>query len=273
MAELEADGRISRQTGIDSISSATLGLGLLLLLLAVPLDGRAQEPYDVWDYKGDWVRSTEVQNFIVFLSVTPVSERQMSVRAWGRCRRKPEAGGTRADCENWGEATAGLEGSGAASLFQPAQREWWDLSLSERGGRLWVRVRDSSVAWTREPGVDLVRGSPPPDAPPRPPAQETCSITGYVEGPLQGRSYPDHGGGVPTTVRLTHILLTTADGTQQRVVPITNRRFTFANLRAGVVYHVFPRFFQSEPRRRELLCRANARHQADFRIIGPLPEG
>jgi hypothetical protein len=238
--------------------------GVLILLFADPL--LSQKTFGVQDYAGDWVRSNQAQNFIVYLSIRAHSGQEISVHSWGRCKRKPEDGGTRADCEDWGSARIQLAPSGTASLFQPVLKELWNMSLSDNGRRLWVRLPNSNIEWTRNPGVDLVRQSPPST----PPA--TCSITGTLSGPLEGLSYPDHPG-PPTKVQLTHMRLITPEGKQLSVVEVRNGRFTFSNLRPGAVYRVVPEFFRSEPRHRDVSCRPNQKHRVDFRIIGALPQG
>jgi hypothetical protein len=261
---------------------SVLTRGLLLLSLPVVLSGQPPSS-SVRSYAGDWVRFTQVQNFIVYLSITSPAEQQMLVHAWGRCKRKPEEGGTRADCEDWGTAEAKLSAPNTASLFQPVHREWWDINLTDNGARLWVRVRDSDIAWTRDPGIDLIRQSltpaeppaqPPAQPPTKPPAQppaQTCSIYGELSGSLEGLSYPDHPGPA-TKVRLRHMGLRAPDG-KQRNAEVKGRKFTFSNLPAGVVYRIFPAFFRSQPPHRDVTCTANQRHRANFKILGPAPEG
>jgi hypothetical protein len=128
---------------------------------------------EVSDYSGYWIRSTPAQNYIVFLTIRPVSHTEMSVLAWGRCDRKPEEGGTRADCEYWAGAEVTPTPAGRASVFVPSLQERWDLRLSDDHRRLNIRV-SGGTGWASNPGVDLELGTFP--------SADFCTVRGRFYG-------------------------------------------------------------------------------------------
>ena len=111
-------------------------------------------------------------------------------------------------------------------------------------------------------------GTPPSPAPqPPPPAPGVCTITGRLTGRLEGFMASDTPG-PDTPVRLRRVIAH-ADGQQSRRAAVTNRRFTFRDLRAGTRYRLVADGWQSTPQVRTIDCRPNVTHHADFRIDGP----
>ena len=111
--------------------------------------------------------------------------------------------------------------------------------------------------------------------PPPPPAQETCTISGRISGPLTGWVSPDTPGGQGHRATLKNIGMTTGDGSKPVLTPLlSSRQYIFTRVPAGVVYRISPVGFRSNPGHRTVSCRANIRviHQ-DFRILGALGEG
>ncbi len=108
--------------------------------------------------------------------------------------------------------------------------------------------------------------SPPPDKPLPPPVPQTCSITGYVSGPLGRDLGPDHPGGFSESLLLRHIVAARADGTTIRA-EVQHRRYVFKNLPAGVAYRLAPPSgFPSHPRNKEVRCLPGGRRVVNFRI-------
>jgi hypothetical protein len=117
---------------------------------------------------------------------------------------------------------------------------------------------------------------PPPPSPPAPtpvpmppsqPVQQTCSISGIVQGRLVKVLGPDHPGGVSESIQLQHIVATSPDGTKIRAA-IKHRHFVFTSLPAGVVYKLSTGpMFRSNPVGITVRCKTGVRHNADFRIL------
>lgn len=122
-----------------------------------------------------------------------------------------------------------------------------------------------------------VAPEPAPVAPeaPRPPGQQTCSISGRVDGPRQGVVSPDVSGESPARVTLTHMILTVpGSGKTLRAIISGSRssgRYTFREVPAGFAYRLFPGGFRSEPRFLTIECKVNHRNvRKDFKILGAL---
>lgn len=113
----------------------------------------------------------------------------------------------------------------------------------------------------------LIKQSPAaaPTTPIPEPTSEACSISGFVDGPLERVLGPDHPGGVSESIRLTHIVAHKADGTRIRA-EVQHRRYVFMDLPAGVAYTLAPPLFESVPRSKAVECRPRTRHVVNFRI-------
>ena len=107
--------------------------------------------------------------------------------------------------------------------------------------------------------------SPPPAKPLPPPVPQTCTISGYVDGPLERDIGPDHPGGVSESLLLRHIVAARPDGTTIRA-EVQHRRYVFKSLPAGVAYRLAPSGFPSNPRNKSVRCLPGMRRVVNFRI-------
>jgi hypothetical protein len=97
----------------------------------------------------------------------------------------------------------------------------------------------------------------------------TCSIDGEISGPLTW--IVATGRGEHVTFKFSDVVLT-APGAPPRRVPLQNRRYTIANLPAGIHYRIVPSNYRADPAARTVDCVPNRRyHGRDFRLTGPPP--
>lgn len=213
--------------------------------VATPRPEDADVP-DVSDYSGYWVRSTPQQNYIVHLTVRPVSHTRMSVLAWGRCDRRPEEGGTRADCEYWAGTEVTPTPTGTASIFLPTLQERWDLRLSSDRRRLNVKV-SGGTGWTSDPGIDLELRTFP--------SRDFCTVRGRFHGTerqlanLLSFRVPSSGSEVRRERVSGAFSFSVVEGTYVLAPAATGNRYVISN-----------------PRERRIRCRAGETLQIAFDI-------
>jgi hypothetical protein len=135
--------------------------------------------------------------------------------------------------------------------------------------------RWTSAAAPPAPPVNPPKPQPPPSPPPE--AQGSCSIAGQLSGKLEGRVAPDHKGAAGTKVVLQRVAALPEGAKKPLFADIQGQgqgqRYLFTGLKAGVVYRVFLPGFRSDPQFKDISCRANRVHHADFKILGPKQEG
>jgi len=123
--------------------------------------------------------------------------------------------------------------------------------------------------WTAAVPPKPKPGEVAPVPPPPAPAQETCTISGRITGPLKGWVSPDTPGEKGYEATLKNVALAVGVGTRPVLTPIKNRTYTFKNVPAGVVYRISLEGFHSEPQYKTVSCRAGKHYPSrNFKSLG-----